>query len=190
MEQYTLTKLPESVTHVFIDSDSIAYKGACVVEKAKYKYVNKITAEESDAFDSAKLAAQWLSDQRVLTEELGLDFDEDEWERQTWKEAKSEAEAIMATQQVLQEWLKVVGKERKWMGYLTEKGVHKHKDIKGLEHQYQGNRKEAVTPTHLVACREYLLSRPEFKLLKGASKQTLSLLQKLRRWVKSCSDEY
>ncbi len=36
MEKYTLTKLPDSVTHVFIDSDSIAYKGACVVEKAKY----------------------------------------------------------------------------------------------------------------------------------------------------------
>lgn len=165
MNQYTLTKLPESVTHVFIDADSIAYKGACVVEKAKYKYVNKLTAEESDDFDSAKLSSQWLADQKVLTEELGLDFDEDEWERQTWKEAKSEKEAIMATQQVLQEWLKVVGKERQWMGYLTEKGVHKHKDIKGLEHQYQGNRKDAVTPTHLVACREYLLSRPEFKLL-------------------------
>ncbi|AIW02364.1 exodeoxyribonuclease [Escherichia phage vB_EcoM-VpaE1] len=165
MEKYTLTKLPDSVTHVFIDSDSIAYKGACVVEKAKYKYVNKLTAEESEPFDNAKDAARWLADQRILVEELGLTFDEDEWERQTWKEAKSEKEAIMATQQVLQEWLKVVGKERTWVGYLTEKGVHKHKDIKGLEHQYQGNRKDAVTPTHLVACREYLLSRPEFKLI-------------------------
>ena len=80
MEKYTLTKLPDSVTHVFIDSDSIAYKGACVVEKAKYKYVNKLTAEESEPFDNAKDAARWLADQRILVEELGLTFDEDEWE--------------------------------------------------------------------------------------------------------------
>lgn len=167
MEKYTLKELPDEVTHVYIDSDSIAYKGACSVEKAHYKFVNKLTCEETQDFESAKDAKKWLEDQKFLAEELGLEFDQDEWERQSWKESRSEEEAIMATKQTLQEWLKLIKKGVKWEGHLTEKGVHKNKDKEGLEHRYQGDREGVVVPKHLMACRKWLLDKPEFHLLKG-----------------------
>lgn len=167
IEKYTLSKLPDEVKHIYIDSDSIAYIGACSVEKTRYKFINKITCEETEHFPDAKTAKKWIEDQTFLAEALCLDFDKDEWERQSWKESKDEAEAIMATKQTLQEWLKLVRKDQTWKGFLTEKGTLKNKDKKGLEDRYQGNREGVVSPKHLIACREWLLAKPEFSLIKG-----------------------
>lgn len=166
MSNYVVNKLPESVTHVFIDADSIAYMGAFVVEKTQYNFLNIRTGEESPNFDSAKEAATWLVNQKELDDALGLEFVHEDWQRMSWKDPKSVGAAIQATKQVLKQWLSHIG-DRTYQGFLTERGTHKHKDIEGLEHRYQGNRGDAVAPVHLDACRKYLLNLPEFSLLKG-----------------------
>lgn len=166
MSKFVVAKLPKSVKKVFIDADSIAYMGAFVVEKTQYKFLNINSGEESPNFDSAKEAATWLANQREIEEILGLEFDDSEWQRLSWKEPKSVGAAIQATKQVLKQWLSNIG-DREYQGFLTERGTKKHKDIEGLEHRYQGNRGDALPPTHLDACRDYLLNLPEFSLLKG-----------------------
>lgn len=173
--------LPDTVTHAFIDSDPIAYMGACAVEKTKYKYVKNDGSVETEVFHTAKAAKKWLDDMTgkstaAQDDELGFDteendFNPDEWTRQSWKEIGTEEEAIKKTEACLQDYLFVAGQNiQKWEGYLTEKGTTKNKDVSGLENQYQCNRKLAtspVEPTHLRACRNYLLMNNNIHLIKG-----------------------
>ena len=162
---YVVPKVPSSVKLLYIDSDPIAYHGACGVEKTTYNFVNKLSGDETQMFPDARTAKHWLKDQCEVAEILGTSFDPDEWERMSHKEVRSEGEAIKATKSTLNSWLKYA-KGIPFKGYLTERGVTKTKDVEGLEDRYQGKR-GTIVPVHLEACRDYLLSCPEFHLLKG-----------------------
>lgn len=163
--KFTLSKIPATVKLAYFDSDPIAYRGAFAVEKTKYRFTNSETFEESPPFLSAKDAKAWLDGQQDIAESIGIEFRKQDWVRYDWKEPLSVEEAIKATQDVLQAYIKASGvHEDDWMGFLTQRGVEKTKDLPGLEHQYQGNR-SGFTPTHLDATRQHLIDKSQMHLL-------------------------
>lgn len=166
MQQFILPKLPDTVTHAFIDSDPIAYAGAFAVQKARYQYQNKITGQNSVLFPDAKSGKLWLTHQQEEAEIFGFEFNVGDWIREKVTETGTDAEATKAADQALQRYLKLVP-GREWFGFFTEKGEKKNKDIPGLEKRYQGNRGNLVSPTFLMTCREHLMSKPEMSMVKN-----------------------
>lgn len=155
--------VPASIVYSFIDADPIAYAGACAAEKVFYKFINKRTGDETEEFPSAKDAAVWLSDLSTL----GYDEDPTEWERQSFKKVSPESMAISLTKSVYSDYIASSGGAKEIEGFLTQRGVKKSKDILGLENRYQGGRENLETPTHLEACRDWLLRHSNFHTLKG-----------------------
>lgn len=164
---FILNKLPEGITHAYIDSDTIAYEASFAVEKSHYQYTNKVTGEKSVTFPNAKAGKLWLSTQQEEAELFGYEFNPGDWEREKVVVLGTEEEAIKAVESTIKGWAKIVPKGAVWKGFLTEKGVQKTKDIGGLEKRYQGNREGVKSPTYLVRCREHLMSKEEFSMVKG-----------------------
>lgn len=166
MEQFIKTKLPETVKFAFIDADPIAYAGAFGVQKARYKYVNTVTKEETLLFDNAKQGKLRMAHEEEKCEMFGFEFKPDEWVREKVVDLGSEKDAFKATDEALKGYTKHV-KGCEWQGFLTEKGAHKNKDIPGLPKRYQGNRDGLVSPVYLLACRKHLHDKPEVSMVKG-----------------------
>lgn len=166
--------VPASIDSVFADGDPIAYAGACAAEKTYYKFVNKVTGKETEEFPSARDAANWLSD----LDQLGYG-DSSEWERISYKKTGSVAMAIALTRSVLNDYRSIVPNASVFEGYLTERGVSKSKDVAGLENRYQANR-TAESPTHLDACRDWLVKQG-FKVLKGGFEADAIVISKAER---------
>lgn len=142
----------------FFDLDSAAYAGASAVQKDRYKWVNKITGEESIVFEKAKEAKAFMD------EEVMFGADEEEWERIKFQEVGTLQEALKATEDAVNSFVKtfkkLACKERplKYTGFLTRSGVSKNKDIKGLEDQYQFNRVGLEKPIYLEDCKNHILT--------------------------------
>lgn len=68
---YVVPKVPSSVKFLYVDSDPIAYHGACGVEKTTYNFVNKLSGDETQMFPDARTAKHWLKDQCEVAEMLG-----------------------------------------------------------------------------------------------------------------------
>lgn len=166
MQEFIVPKLPESVKYAYIDSDPIAYQGAFAVQKARYKYVHMHTKEETLIFDNAKQGKLFLSHEEEKCLLFEIEFVVDHWIREKIVVTGSTDEAIKAADSALQSWLKHV-KGLEWKGFFTEKGETKTKDIPGLEKRYQGNRSNLVAPTHLMLCREHLMSLDEMSMVKN-----------------------
>ncbi|XAO54269.1 exonuclease [Yersinia phage vB_YenM_P778] len=181
---FICTKLPDSVTHAFIDSDTIAYEAAFAVEKSRYQYTNTETLEKTVTFASAADGKQWLKQQAETAEILCVEFNPDVWARETIKVLGTEEEAVKASDHALKGWLKHV-KGLEWKGYFTERDVLKSKDIKGLEKRYQGNREKVRSPKFLVPCREHLLSKPEFSMVKGGFEADAIVIAKAEKGGKT-----
>lgn len=176
----------------YLDLDSVAYIGACIAQKLNYKWVNKITKDETEVFKSAKESKVWHTGAISFGE-----IQEEEWERVTITNLLSEEEAIQATEKELQVWIstaKYLSKnpDIKLKGYLTSSGV-KTKDIGGLEDRYQCNRykdKENWVPidrpVHLKACREYIIQNYDWVSMspKGyeADALVVCLAEKRGKW--------
>ncbi|QFP93831.1 hypothetical protein [Pectobacterium phage Wc4-1] len=166
MQEFIVTKLPDTVTVAYVDSDSIAYQAAFAVQKSHYIFTNTVTGEKSVTFPNAKQAKGWLEHQAEEAELFGFEFNAKDWVREKVEITGTHEQAIEATKSALKGWLKNAPK-REWHGFLTEKGTHKVKDVKGLEKRYQGNRSTLVSPTYLVPCRDYLHSLPEMQVVKN-----------------------
>lgn len=166
MQKFIIPKLPDTVTHAFIDSDSLAYIGAFGVQKARYQFNNVVTGEKSILFENAKRARQWMNHESEQAELFGYEFHPEQWVREKVIFLGTEDEAKEAADAALKGWLKHV-RGLEWKGFFTEKGEKKTKDIPGLESRYQGNRHTMVSPVHLMVCREHLMSREEMTMVKG-----------------------
>lgn len=153
------------ITHAFLDLDSVAYIGACIAQKTRYKYINKNTQEETELFKSAKDAKVWMEGEIFF----GGITDESEWERVSVIDYLPEKDALFITQKELESW---VGAAKRLTdnpnlilkGFLTKSGL-KTKDIPGIERRYQQNRYADIEnwipspkPRHLTACRNHLLN--------------------------------
>lgn len=166
MQEFIVPKLPDTVTHAFIDSDPLAYEGAFGVQKARYKYRNIVTGDETLLFENAKQGKLHLSHEEEKAELFGYEFDPKEWIREKVVVLGSEQDAINAAEAALKRYLKHVP-NRVWQGFFTEKGVRKSKDVDGTEKRYQGNRDQLIAPVHHKLCRDHLLAKPEMKMVKG-----------------------
>lgn len=166
MQEFIVPKLPDSVKYAFIDSDPIAYAGAFAVQKARYKYQNSITGEETLLFENAKQGKVYLSQEQEKCELFGFDFNAADWIREKVVVMGTDEEAVKASDQALDKYLKNV-KGCEWAGFFTEKGEKKNKDLPGLEKQYQGNRAGLVSPTFLALCRSHLMSKPEMSMVRN-----------------------
>lgn len=172
--------VPSSITSAFVDGDPIAYAGACAAEKTFYQMINKHTGEKSEELKSAKEAAQFLSD----LDSLGYG-NPDDWERISYKKVNPVSTALALTKSVLNDYIRTAGNNIKhFEGYLTERGAHKNKDIEGIENRYQGNRANLETPTHLDACRDWLVTQG-FKVLKGGFEADAIVIAKAEKCGKT-----
>lgn len=147
------------IDKAYIDCDPLAYAGACAVEKASYQWRKLDESEESEVFKTAKEA----KDFRELLELQGEDFEND-WERIVGVRYGTEAEAEKGCDGVVEDYLETAKKlsknpDIKPTGYFTSSNAPKTKDIKGLEHRYQGNRDPSKKPKLLKHCREYLMKK-------------------------------
>lgn len=166
MQEFIIPRLPDTVKYAYIDSDPIAYQGAFAVQKARYKYMNIHTKQETLLFDNAKQGKLFLSQEQEKCELFGFDFTLEDWAREKIVVLGSESEAMKAADLALETWLKNV-KGCEWKGFFTEKGEKKTKDIPGLEKRYQGNREGIISPVHLMTCRGHLMSREEMSMVRN-----------------------
>ncbi len=166
MQEFIVPRLPDSVKYAFIDSDSIAYQGAFAVQKARYKYMNIHTREETLTFENAKQGKTYLAQEEEKCLLFGFEFNPADWAREKIVVLGSEEEALKAADTALNGWLKHVP-GREWKGFFTEKGETKTKDLPGLEKRYQGNRDGVISPVHLMTCRNHLMSRDEMIMVKN-----------------------
>lgn len=148
------------IKQAIIDMDIIAYKASSLCDKTFYKWIRKDSEGniecESELYESAKSA-------KLFYEELELLEDTEGWERIKIIEEGKEEECIDLLKEMVKEYQKTAkmltrNSKMTFKGYLTVKGTKKTKDIKGIEHKYQGNRTDLVPPRHLITCREYLLN--------------------------------
>ena len=147
------------IDKAYIDCDPIAYAGACAVEKASYTWEKNDGSEKSETFKTAKEA----KDYKELGELQGEDFD-NEWTRHVGVRYGTEKEAEEGCDGVVKDYVntaKILAKnvDIEPTGYFTSSDAPKTKDIKGLEHRYQGNRDPSKKPKLLKHCREYLMKK-------------------------------
>lgn len=153
------------IKYAFLDLDSVAYIGACLAQKTKYKFINKVTEEESEVFKSAKDAKVWMEGELFF----GSIEDESEWERVSIIDYLPENDALFLTEREVKLWVDTAKRLTDnpnliLKGFLTQSGK-KTKDIPGLERRYQQNRYADIEnwipnpkPKHLTVCRNHLLN--------------------------------
>ena len=153
------------IKYAFLDLDSVAYIGACIAQKTRYKWVNSDTDEESEVFKCAKDAKVWMEGETFF----GSITEQNQWQRQSIVETLPEQDALHLTVKELANWVAATKRltdnpDIILKGYLTKSGL-KTKDIPGLERRYQQNRYADIEnwipspkPTHLTACRNHLLN--------------------------------
>lgn len=144
------------ITKAYIDCDPIAYAGACICEKASYQWVKKDGTSQSEVFKSAGDAKEF----QELMEMQGHDMGD--WSREKGVIIGTEDDAIKAVDGVVKDYVDTAFKLTKnpdleFIGYFTDSGTIKTKDISGLENKYQGNRDPDAKPALLGFCRDYLM---------------------------------
>ena len=142
--------------YAYLDLDAVAYTGACIAEKLAYQWRKLDGTETSEEFPKAADAKLWYEQ----VTEFGQ-IDPVDWERVTVVKLQDEKTAFEGLENEIKKWVnatkKLAGKDVILKGFLTSSGL-KNKDIKGLQDRYQHNRIGKVKPTHLKACRNYLLT--------------------------------
>ncbi len=156
--QKTLTSSPLDKTLIeiaFVDSDPIAYAGACICEKACYQWVKNGTDVKSEKFKSAADAKEFAEVMEMQGENM------EDWTREKGVILGTKEDAEKAVDGVVKDYMDTAIKlsgnpDIDFTGYLTESGTPKIKDIEGLENKYQGNRDPNAKPSLLGYCRDYL----------------------------------
>lgn len=144
--------------YCYFDCDPIVYRAAFASQKTKY-FFEKDGVLVSDVFNSADGAKKWLQQM----EEFGIDTSE--YKRESIIEYLTPKQARRKFDKIIKEYKKAAGDTIiSFLGLLTPVG-DKHKCIKGIEHQYQGNRSSLPEkPKYFEMLREYAEGHPFIKV--------------------------
>lgn len=147
----------ELPTHGYFDLDSCAYDGACSVQKKVYWWERKDGSEKSEDFTKAAKAKDYMDDLSMMGE------DSDDWVRKDREVVGTLEDALKASEDSVKNFIKTFehlahkSKPLTKVGYLTRSG-DKNKAKKGLEDEYQFNRKDKAKPIYQEACKNHILT--------------------------------